>query len=428
MTFSAVQFIDTKRFSGTHASEDIHAFVSGMMSGEIPDYQVTAWLMAVCCNGLTLEETTALTQAYVASGEILDLSGLSRHCVDKHSTGGVGDKITLILAPILAACGLGVAKLSGRGLGLTGGTIDKLEAIPGFQTNLSKEAFLKQVEAIGVAVVSQTAELAPADGKTYALRDVTATVASIPLIAASVMCKKIAAGAPVITLDVKYGSGAFMATREDAEELAQTCVAIGEQCGRIVVTHLSDMNTPLGSAIGHANEVQEAIDTLKGHGPSDLRQLVLELAVMTLVAAKHSLSKETAQKEVEAVIASGKAIEVFKAFVEAQGGNLACVENPQLLPQPAERVPVLALQSGKVTHCNAHALALAAFALGAGRTKKGDVIDFAVGLYLLKKPGDVVVQGEPLAELLVNQKGLEEAKALVLEAYKISRTHPKILT
>jgi pyrimidine-nucleoside phosphorylase len=414
-----VAFIDAKRTGAVHSADEITAFVSGFVSGTIPDYQVSAWLMAVCCQGLTLDETVALTEAYVASGDMLDLSGLSRPCVDKHSTGGVGDKITLILAPILAACGLGVAKLSGRGLGLTGGTVDKLEAIPGFKTDLSKAAFLAQIDRIGLAVASQTAELAPADGRTYALRDVTATVASIPLIAASVMSKKIAAGAPVITLDVKYGSGAFMATREEAEQLAQTCVAIGERCGRTMRVHLTDMNTPLGEAVGNANEVAEAIAVLQGIGPKDVWELTLELAVMTLLAAGVVTEAAEAEAMVEATIVSGWALKAFEDFVVAQGGDPECVRDVSRLPQPAHSIRVCAKQSVRVTQCDAKSIAHAALALGAGRLKKGDMIDPAVGLVVHKKPGDSVQAEDALVTLQLDARetGRDEAVRWVEAAY-----------
>ena len=383
--------------------------------------------MAVCFKGLSLNETIWLTDAYVKSGKILDLSGIKRTCVDKHSTGGVGDKTTLIVTPILAACGLGVAKLSGRGLGLTGGTIDKLESIPGFpkfNVQLTQAQFLSQIDEIGMAIASQTAELAPADGIIYALRDVTGTVASIPLIAASVMSKKIAAGAPIITLDVKFGQGAFMKTLKEAEQLAKICIQIGEGFGRKTKAILSNMDTPLGFAIGNTNEVIEAIETLKGHGPEDLTQLCYLLATTTLEAT--GLSKADAKQKVQLAITSGEALTALRELIAKQGGNAECVNNYQLFPQPKSKLLVESPRSGFIASCDALEIAKAAFELGAGREKKTDCIDHGVGINLLKKPGDAIQKGEAIAELWVGIKGVDQVKVLTQEAFIISEQQPSI--
>jgi len=402
-----LEIIDKKRLGQSHSQEELAFLVDGAMTGSIPDYQLSAWLMAVCCRGLNLDETTWLTDLYVKSGQVLDFSDIGGVVVDKHSTGGVGDKTTLILAPLLAACGLKVAKLSGRGLGFTGGTIDKLEAIPGFQTQLTAEQFRQQVKDIGIALGSQSQDLAPADGKIYALRDVTATVASIPLIAASVVSKKIAAGAQVIVLDIKVGSGAFMKSLEEARQLAETCREVGKRLGRSISTVISHMDQPLGNAIGHTIEVMEAIDTLKGKGPPDLTELCLTLGAM---ATKNDLAK---------LMASGEALNRFRQLIQAQHGNPDILDNYSLMPQPTQKIPVLAKSSGFVHQCNALKLAMAAKVLGAGRVAKGDVIDLAVGVKLFKKLGDPVQAGEALGELWANAKGQEEARQLFQEAYVI---------
>lgn len=421
---NVVNFIEAKKAGRGHTRDEITQFIKGVVDGSIPDYQTAAWLMAVCLKGLSLNETIWLTDAYVKSGKILDLSDIKRTCVDKHSTGGVGDKTTLIVTPILAACGLGVAKLSGRGLGLTGGTIDKLESIPGFQVQLTQAQFLAQIDEIGMAIASQTAELAPADGLIYALRDVTGTVASIPLIAASVMSKKIAAGAPIITLDVKFGQGAFMKTLKEAEQLAKICIQIGEGFGRKTKAILSNMDSPLGQAIGNTNEVIEAIETLKGNGSEDLTQLCYLLTTTTLEAT--GLSKADAKQKVHHAITSGEALSALQQLITKQGGNPECVNNYQLLPQPKSRLLVESPRTGFIASCDALEIAKAAFELGAGREKKTDRIDHGVGVVLLKKLGDSVSQGEPIAELWVGNKNIDKAKLLTQEAFIISDKKPII--
>ena len=393
------ELIQKKRDGGELTPEEISALLGGSLRGEIPDYQMSAFLKAVYFRGMTAKETAEFTMAMVRSGEVLDLSAIKGTKVDKHSTGGVGDKTSLVLIPLVAATGAPVAKLSGRGLGHSGGTIDKLESIAGFRTELTAEAFVAQVNRIGCAIVGQTATLVPADRKLYALRDVTATVDSIPLIAASVMSKKIAAGSDAIVLDVKTGSGAFMKTLEDSRALAQTMVDIGTQVGRRTVAVISDMDQPLGFAIGNALEVRESIETLLGEGPDDLRDLCLALGAQMLLLAGIAPTAAAARKRLERVLDDGKALAKFRQLVEAQGGDPRAVDDPARLPTAPFRVPVASPASGVVTAIHAGALGLAAMVLGAGRAKKDDLIDPAVGIVVKRKVGDRVHLGEPLAEI-----------------------------
>ncbi len=416
-----LHIIDKKRLGQAHTLEELSYLVSRMMQGELPDYQLSAWLMAVCCNGLSMDETAWLTELYVHSGKRMDFSGVDGIIVDKHSTGGVGDKTTLIIGPLLAACGVKVAKLSGRGLGFTGGTVDKLESIPGFQVGISMEQIRRQIERIGIALGSQTQELAPADAKIYALRDVTATVASIPLIAASVVSKKIAAGAKVITLDIKVGEGAFMKTLEDAKALAYTCREVGRRLGCAISTVISDMSQPLGYAVGHSVEVIECIETLKGYGPKDLSELCLALCALTLVDAQVCRSQDDARALLKETIASGRAIEKFEALVMAQQGNPRIIEDYSLFAQPKVKETVASPVTGLVSHCHALQIAEAAKVLGAGRLRKDASIDLSVGVVLRKKVGDLVQQGEPLVELWANERGLDEARHLVSQAFQFSK-------
>lgn len=417
MSLHLVDLLDQKRQGLPHTQAQIKILVDAIVSGDIPDYQLAAWLMAVCCNGLSLDETAWLTEFYAKSGEMLDFSALEGVVVDKHSTGGVGDKTTLVLAPMMAACGLKVAKLSGRGLGFTGGTADKVEAIPGFCITPPVELLMAQVAKLGIALGSQTADLAPADAKTYALRDVTATVASIPLIAASVMSKKIAVGADVIILDVKYGNGAFMKTRADAQALAKTCAAVGAKLGRKVSTVVSSMVQPLGYAIGHTTEIIETIETLKNQGPQDLAQLCCTLGGLALVEAGQAPDLAQAEARMRDTLTSGQALEVFKSLVVAQGGDVDVVDNYLRMPHPQHTIDLPATQSGWVTQCDALAVAKAAKALGGGRETKGAPIDLSVGVVLRAKVGDRVSLGDTLATLWANDLGVEEAKALVYSAY-----------
>lgn len=422
-----VSLIEKKRDGGELTEQEIETLIQGYTNGNIPDYQMAAWAMAVYFRGMTEQETAALTLAMARSGETVDLSGIPGIKVDKHSTGGVGDKTTLVLAPLVAACGVPVAKMSGRGLGHTGGTIDKLESIPGFTTDLSRQQFLAQVNEIGVAVAGQTANIAPADKKLYALRDVTATVASIPLIASSVMSKKIAAGADAIVLDVKTGSGAFMKTLEDAVQLAEAMVKIGKEIGRETIAVISNMDQPLGYAIGNALEVKEAIEALRGDGPSDLKKLCLELGTHMLRASGIVNSEEEARARLEEIWASGRALEKFKAWITAQGGDASVVDAPEQLLGADTIVTVHAQSSGFVAAIDAERIGVAAMMLGAGRETIEDQIDPAVGIVLSKKVGDFVEKGETLAELHVNGRKRDPGAIMqmVEKAYTWSEQAPE---
>jgi pyrimidine-nucleoside phosphorylase len=417
----AVDIIEKKRDGGELSAQEIQFFVSGLTDGSIPDYQVAAWAMAVYFSGMQPRETTALTLAMARSGEVLDLSDTVRLAVDKHSTGGVGDKVTLVVEPLVAACGVPVGKMSGRGLSFSGGTIDKLESIPGFRTALTTEEFKRQLKEIGVVLTGQSASLAPADGKLYALRDVTGTVNSIPLIASSVMSKKIAGGAQAIVLDVKVGSGAFMPTVAAARSLARTMVQIGQQAGLRVVALLSDMNQPLGVAVGNALEVKEAIATLQGGGPADFREHCLEAASHLLVLAGKSRSLKTAHSTLNEALADGRAWEKFKQLVSAQGGDVAAVENPDRLPAASLVKEVPSPRTGFLSRVDAREIGLAAVDLGAGRAQKTDAIDHAVGLMIYHKVGDRVRKGEPLFAIHANSANrLAAAHERVLAAHRFS--------
>lgn len=416
---SLLRLLEKKRHGETHTKEEIMALILGSTNGELADYQLAAWLMAACLNGLNLDEACWLTEAYVESGKILDLSGIDGVVVDKHSTGGVGDKTTLVLVPLLAAAGAKVAKLSGRGLGFTGGTIDKLEAIPGFQVALSEAAFLKQLQTVGAAISSQTADLAPADGKVYALRDVTATVDDMALIAASVVSKKIAAGAQVIVLDIKYGPGAFMKTFEEADELAHWCRDIGETLGRELKTVLSPMYEPLGFAVGNALEVKEAIDTLKGEGPEDVDSLCMELASTALVSAGLFPSIEDAVNHCRALMENGQALEKFVELVKAQGGDATSIMKPERLPKAKTLITLKASGAGKVIGIDPLKIAKAVQYLGGGRFKKEDTIRPGVGVVLRVKTGDTVEAGQELAALHCDGVGEADAHREVIEAITV---------
>ncbi|WP_314626414.1 thymidine phosphorylase [uncultured Selenomonas sp.] len=387
------------------AAEEIRAMVEGFTKGEIPDYQMAAMLMAICFRSMTEEEMRDLTLAMAASGDEVDLSALGSATVDKHSTGGVGDKTTLITCPIVAAAGGRIAKMSGRGLGHTGGTVDKLESIPGLSTTLSREDFFAVVEKTGLSLIGQSGELAPADKKLYALRDVTATVDSIPLIAASIMSKKLAAGSAAILLDVKTGSGAFMKTLADAMELARAMVAIGEGAGRKTAAIITDMDVPLGAAVGNALEVAEAMDVLQGKGPADLREVSLALAADMLRLIGRGDFAECQRLAAEA-IENGSAFRTFSAMVEAQGGDAASLADPTKLPQAAFCRKVRAERDGFIVHMDAERIGQVACLLGAGRETKESAIDHAAGIRLVKKTGDAVKAGEAIAELHANDESL----------------------
>jgi pyrimidine-nucleoside phosphorylase len=408
------EIIEIKRNGGTHDRAQLEQLILGYVAKTVPDYQISAWLMAVFLRGMTAEETTLLTQVMAASGDQLDLSSLSR-TTDKHSTGGVGDKTSLVLTPMLAACGVTVAKMSGRGLAHTGGTIDKLESIPGWSGQLEEAQFLQQARDIGLVLVGQSKNLAPADGLLYALRDVTATVPSIPLIASSIMSKKLASGAKTIVLDVKVGAGAFMKTLEDAKALARAMLEIGRLAGRNTRAVLTDMETPLGSMMGNALEVQEAIYTLRGQGADDLRQLCLALAEETLLA--EGFSGQDALELPQQALVSGAALGKFRAFVAAQGGDPSFIDHPEQLNIATGRLSVAASQSGFLERLDALAVGKAVLALGGGREQKHEQIDHSVGVEIHKKPGQAVHAGESLATIYHNHKGLETAQHLLENAF-----------
>jgi len=416
-----------KRNGQALSKEEIDFFISGYTSGKIPDYQAAALLMAIYFQKMTKEETAHLTLAMAHSGQVLDLSRIQGVKVDKHSTGGVGDKVSLVLAPLVASAGVKVPKMSGRGLGHTGGTIDKLESIPGFQAQLSEEEFINNVNTIGMAIAGQTANLAPADKKLYALRDTTATVDNISLIAASVMSKKIASGADKIVLDVKTGSGAFMKSEEDAMLLAREMVDIGGSVGKETIAVISDMDQPLGFKIGNALEVKEAIATLKGHGPHDLEALCLTLGSYMLVLAHRSKDVAEAKENLLAKLQSGQAFETFKRFIAAQGGNPLAVEDPdKYLPQAKETTDLKAWDSGFISRIDAEKTGLATMLLGAGREVKESTIDLSVGISLHKKVGDKVKALDKIATIHYNDPlKAEQALTILKEAVEISPTSPE---
>ncbi|MED1540018.1 pyrimidine-nucleoside phosphorylase [Bacillus inaquosorum] len=415
-----VDIIIKKQNGKELTTEEIQFFVNGYTDGSIPDYQASALAMAIFFQDMSDRERADLTMAMVNSGETIDLSAIEGIKVDKHSTGGVGDTTTLVLAPLVAALDVPVAKMSGRGLGHTGGTIDKLEAIDGFHVELTKDEFIKLVNRDKVAVIGQSGNLTPADKKLYALRDVTGTVNSIPLIASSIMSKKMAAGADAIVLDVKTGAGAFMKTEEDAAELAKAMVRIGNNVGRQTMAVISDMSQPLGFAIGNALEVKEAIDTLKGEGPEDLHELVLTLGSQMVVLAKKANTLDEARAKLKEVMKNGKALEKFKDFLKNQGGDSSIVDDPSKLPQAAYQIDVPAKEAGVVSEIVADEIGVAAMLLGAGRATKEDEIDLAVGIMLRKKVGDKVEKGEPLVTLYANRENVDEVIAKVYDNIRIA--------
>ena len=417
-------WIEQKKQGQAHSQSEINELVHAVMNGTMKDYQLSAWLMAVCLNGLNDDETFYLTKAFVDSGDVLDLHGMGIEgiTVDKHSTGGVGDKTTLIVAPLMAAAGLKVAKLSGRGLGFTGGTIDKLEAIPQFQVELSETAFVEQIQRIGLALSSQTPTLTPADGVFYALRDVTATVDNLSLIAASVMSKKIAAGADVIVLDIKAGKGAFMKDPHQAELLATLCRQLGTRFGKAVETTISPMNAPLGKAIGHTVEVIEAIEVLQGKATGaslNLEALAVKLTAMALLAAKRYESIETATVYVKSLLHDGSAFACFQAWVEAQGGHVASLSDTSLLAQPMHKITVLSPHTGVIESIDALGIAKVVKALGGGRTIKTDALDYGVGVILHHREGDAIQEGQALFDLWVGASFTESLQSKALEAFVI---------
>lgn len=417
-----VDLIQKKRDGGVLSEEEINFIVSGYTSGDITDYQMSALLMSIYFEDMTDEEITCLTMAMSHSGDVIDLSEIDGIKVDKHSTGGVGDTTTIVLAPLVASVGAAVAKMSGRGLGHTGGTIDKLEAIPGFQVEIPNDDFIRLVNESFVAVTGQSGDLAPADKKIYALRDVTATVDSIPLISSSIMSKKIASGADAIVLDVTTGDGAFMKSLEDAERLAHTMVRIGKLANRQTMAIISDMSQPLGNAIGNANEIVEAIDALKGEGPEDLMEMVYTLGSQMVVLAKKAETLEEARQMLEENIKNGKATEKFKEMIRNQGGDDSIVDHPEKLPQAKYVFELPAKESGVVSKMVADQIGIAAMMLGAGRRTKEETIDYAVGLYLNKKVGDVVKEGESLVTIYANREDVEDVKKVLYENIEIGES------
>lgn len=421
------EIIDKKKRGLELNQTEIEYLINGYVNNEIPDYQISAWLMAVYFQGMTDRELLALTNCMTKSGEIVDLSSIMGVKVDKHSTGGVGDKVTLVVAPIVAACGGKVAKMSGRGLGFTGGTIDKLEAIPGLKTALAEEDFFNMVNEIGLAVMGQSADIAPADKKLYALRDVTATVDSIPLIASSIMSKKLAAGSDKIVLDVTVGSGAFMKDKENAVQLAEKMVAIGNGAGKKTVAILTNMDVPLGKMVGNNLEVVEAIETLKGRGPEDLIAVVVEIASTMLYLAQIG-TKEECMKKVKRVIADGSALEKLKLMVERQGGDGSYIENPDQFEKAIYQHEIIANNSGYIGTMNTEECGKAAVLLGAGREVKDDPIDMTAGIKFNKKTGDAVKQGDIVAIAYSSSKEkLQQGVQKISDIYDIVDKRPQVV-
>ncbi len=421
----AVDLIRKKRDSGEHSREEIDFLISGYTRGEIPDYQMAAWLMAAWLRGLNRSEIAALTEAMLYSGEIVNLSDLPGKKVDKHSTGGVGDKTSLILAPIVAAGGLTVPMISGRGLGHTGGTLDKLESIPGFNVNLSLEEFRRVLRECGMGLIGQTAEIAPADKKIYALRDATSTVENIGLICASIMSKKLAEGIDALVLDVKTGSGAFMKREEDSVRLAEVMVETGQRMGKKVVALITDMDQPLGRMAGHSNEVIECIEVLSGRGPADLRELSIELSAWMFFLGERTKSLDEGRLLAKTMISTGQAKEKFKQGIRLQGGDERVIDDPRLLPQARSYADVPSPSGGFITGTNCEQFGTALATLGGGREKKEDSIDHAVGLEFHKRIGDRVEKSEPLATIHYNSGAkLAEASSLIANSYQIGEAAP----
>lgn len=416
-----VDIIIKKRDKQELSQEEIEFFIRGYTIGEIPDYQASALAMAILINGMNARETKELTLAMAHSGEVLDLSKVVPITVDKHSTGGVGDKTSLVVAPTVSACGLPVGKMSGRGLGFSGGTLDKLESIPGFRVNLTTEEFIQQLKTIGIVLTGQSSDLAPADGKLYALRDVTGTVQSIPLIASSIMSKKIAAGAQAILLDVKVGLGAFMTNLGDARKLASLMVKIGKLVGRKTVAILSDMNQPLGYAVGNSLELQEALDTLKGDGPEDFKEHCMVVSGYMLALGGLARNKTVGKKMAEEALMAGKSLQRFRDLVQAQGGDVNYIDHPNKLPKSRLIIEVISPHSGTIKEINAREVGETAILLGGGREHKGDPIDYTVGIVLKHKVGDKVKKGEVLFTIHANDKeNLELARQKMLAAHQWS--------
>ena len=412
-----IDIIEAKKDKKALTKEQIHFFIKGYIDKTIEDYQASALLMAITINGMTSEETAYLTEEMRVSGEVWDLSDIPGLKIDKHSTGGVGDKVSLILGPLVASCGAKMAKMSGRGLGHTGGTLDKMESIPGMRINLTKEEFKKQVKEIGVCIIGQSKDIDPADKKLYALRDVTGTVQSIPLIASSIMSKKLASGADCILLDVKCGKGAFMKTYEDAKILATEMVNIGKKLKKNVKAEITDMNQPLGKAIGNSLEIKEVIETLKGNGPKDLEDICLSSGAILLVQAELFKNTEDARKALVENIKNGKAFEKFKEFVKAQGGDVEYIDHPEKFPVSKNLIEIKSDDEGYIKTIDALAIGLGSCHLGGGREKITDVIDMSAGIILNKKVGDFVKKGELLCTLHTNKDNVDHIIKSVKEAF-----------
>lgn len=424
-----VDWIRKKRRGAELTTAEIGALIDGYTAGMIPDYQMSAMLMAICFQGMTARETSDLTMAMARSGEMIDLSAIDGIKVDKHSTGGVGDKISLVALPLAAAAGVPIAKMSGRGLGHTGGTIDKLESISGFCTDLSEAQFIDHVNRLKLALTGQSERLAPADKLLYALRDVTATVDSLPLIASSIMSKKIASGADAIVLDVKTGSGAFMKSLDEARSLANAMVAIGQQLGRRTVAIISDMSQPLGREVGNANEVREAIEVLRGEGPDDVATIALTIAAHMAVLGGRFPDVGQAMERLRGMLASGEALAVFRRFIAAQGGDAEVVDEPGRLPRAPHSVAVSARETGYIGAIDAEAVGLAAMLLGAGRQRKEEPIDLAAGVTLLRKTGDAVRAGDDLCIMHtsddpVQAEAVRQAEEILQAAYRLTEAEP----
>ncbi len=423
---NAVELIERKRDAGTLTSDEIKWLITSYTNDTVADYQMSAMAMAIFLNGLNAEELAAWTEAMLHSGDVLDFSDIDAPKADKHSTGGVGDKVSIPLGPMVAVCGVAIPMMSGRGLGHTGGTLDKLESIPGFTTGLDPATFRKVLDKTGLVLAGQSETLVPADRKLYALRDASGTVASIPLISSSIMSKKLAEGLDALVLDVKFGSGAFMTDTARARELAETMVGIGKSHGVDTVALMTDMNTPLGRQVGNANEIAESIEVLRGEGPDDLTEVTLELGVQMLLQTGVAPDAETARERLNRSVEDGSALEKFMEVVEAQGGDPAAIENPDLLPSTGKHWTIEAKEAGFVSVCDARSIGIAGMRLGAGRARKEDTIDPAVGITVLAKPGDEVEVGTPLAVLEYrHQARLDEALRILEHSWTISEEAPE---
>ena len=423
---NTVELIERKRDGGTLTTEEIQWLITSYTNDVVADYQMSAMAMAIFLNGLNVEELAAWTEAMLHSGDVLDFSDIEAPKADKHSTGGVGDKVSIPLQPMVAACGVVIPMMSGRGLGHTGGTLDKLESIPGFTTGLDPTTFRKVLDKTGLVMAGQSDRLVPADMKLYALRDASGTVASIPLISSSIMSKKLAEGLDALVLDVKFGSGAFMTDVDRARELAETMVGIGKSHGVDTVALLTDMNTPLGRQVGNANEIIESIEVLRGDGPEDLTEVTMELGVQMLLRTGVASDAESARADLQKRVDDGSALEKFMEVVEAQGGDPAAIENPDLLPSTGKHWTIEAKRAGYVSVCDARSVGVAGMRLGAGRARKEDTIDPAVGITVLAKPGDEVEEGTPLAVLEYrHQARLDEALRILDDAWTITEEAPE---